>query len=89
MEPRECDPILNRASRSALPLCFRDIDQHTIGVCRRHGKHAGVGGLATRPDLMAEYVKMGARYVSTGTDLNFLLAACTERARQAHAIKLG
>ena len=53
----------------------------TIAACRRHGKHAGVGGLAGRPDLMAEYVRMGARYVSTGTDLNFLLAACSERAR--------
>jgi hypothetical protein len=25
---------------------------------------------------------MGARYVSTGTDLAFLVAACTQRARQ-------
>ena len=33
------------------------------------------GGLASRPDLVAEFVKMGARYVLTGTDLNFLLAA--------------
>jgi hypothetical protein len=26
--------------------------------------------------------------VSTGTDLNFLLAACTQRARQVHDVKL-
>mgnify|MGYP006213406997 CR=1 FL=1 len=38
------------------------------------------GGLASRPDLVAEFVKMGARYVSTGTDLNFLLAAAREKA---------
>jgi 2-keto-3-deoxy-L-rhamnonate aldolase RhmA len=60
----------------------RDAYARTIAACRRQGKHAGVGGLASRPDLVAEYVKMGARYVSTGTDLNFLLAACTQRARQ-------
>jgi hypothetical protein len=36
---------------------------------------------------VAEYVKMGARYVSTGTDLNFLLAACTQRARQIREIQ--
>jgi 4-hydroxy-2-oxoheptanedioate aldolase len=54
----------------------------TIAACRRHGKHAGVGGLATRPDLAAQYVRMGARYVSTGTDLGFLLAACTAKARE-------
>jgi hypothetical protein len=31
---------------------------------------------------------MGARYVSTGTDLAFLLAAATERAKQVHEIAL-
>ena len=60
----------------------------TIAACRKHGKHCGVGGLASRPDLAAEFVKMGARYVSTGTDLAFLLGACTARAKQVHEIKL-
>jgi 2-keto-3-deoxy-L-rhamnonate aldolase RhmA len=55
----------------------------TIAICRDNGKHC-VGGLASRPDLAAEFVKMGARYVSTGTDLGFLLAACTAKARQVH-----
>jgi 2-keto-3-deoxy-L-rhamnonate aldolase RhmA len=60
----------------------------TIAACRKRGKHCGVGGLATRPDLVAEFVGMGARYVSTGTDTAFLLAACTQRARQVQEIKL-
>jgi 2-keto-3-deoxy-L-rhamnonate aldolase RhmA len=54
----------------------------------KHGKHCGVGGLASRPDLMAECVRMGARYVSTGTDLSFLLGAATARAQQIKDIKL-
>ncbi len=54
----------------------------TIAACRNRGKHCGVGGLATRPDLAAAFVKMGARYVSTGTDLAFLLGAATARAKQ-------
>ena len=41
-----------------------------------------VGGLASRPQLIAEFVKMGARYVSTGTDIGFLLAEATARAKQ-------
>ena len=60
----------------------------TIAACRKRGKHCGVGGLATRPDLAAEFVKMGARYVSTGTDLGFLLGACTARAKEVREIEL-
>ena len=32
-------------------------------------------------DLMAQFVQMGARYVSTGTDLAFLIGACNARAK--------
>ena len=67
---------------------LREAYETTIAACRRHGKHAGVGGLSSRPDLVAEFVRMGARYVSTGTDLAFLLEACTARARQVREIVL-
>jgi 4-hydroxy-2-oxoheptanedioate aldolase len=66
----------------------RDAYERTIAACRKHGKHVGVGGLATRPKIVAEFVKMGARYVSTGTDLAFLLAESTARAKQVHEIAL-
>ncbi len=66
----------------------REAYTRTLGACRRHGKHLGVGGLATHPKLAAEFVKMGARYVSTGTDLAFLIAAATESAKQVHEIAL-
>jgi 2-keto-3-deoxy-L-rhamnonate aldolase RhmA len=42
---------------------------------------------ACRPDLMAEYVRMGARYVSAGTDLSFVLGAATARAKKIRGIK--
>jgi len=66
----------------------REAYARTIAACRKQGKHCGVGGLATRPDLVADFVRMGARYVSTGTDLAFLLSACTARAKQVREIKL-
>src|SRR5256885_7718947 len=66
----------------------RDAYERTIAACRKRGKHVGVGGLGSRPDLMAQYVKMGARYVSTGTDLAFLMAACTQRAEQVRDLQL-
>jgi len=62
--------------------------ERTIGACRKRGKHVGVGGLASRPDLVAQYVKMGARYVSTGTDLGFLMAECLKRVKQVRDITL-
>jgi 2-keto-3-deoxy-L-rhamnonate aldolase RhmA len=57
-----------------------------IAACRRHGKHVGVGGLSSRPELAAEFVRMGARYVSTGTDLAFLLSAATAKAKEVRDI---
>ena len=53
-----------------------------LEACRRHGKHLGVGGLASNPKLAGELVNLGARYVSTGTDLSFLLSGATARAAQ-------
>jgi 4-hydroxy-2-oxoheptanedioate aldolase len=67
---------------------IREAYARALAACSRHGKYLGVGGLSTRPQLVAEFVRMGARYVSTGTDLGFLLAAATERAKQAHEISL-
>jgi 2-keto-3-deoxy-L-rhamnonate aldolase RhmA len=67
---------------------LRDAYAKTISACRKHGKHVGVGGLASRPQLAAEFVRMGARYVSTGTDLGFLLATCSAKAKEVHDIKL-
>jgi 4-hydroxy-2-oxoheptanedioate aldolase len=64
----------------------REAYAKTIAACRRHGKHAAVGGFATRPELAAQYVRMGARYVSSGTDLGFLLTACTAKAKEVHAM---
>jgi 4-hydroxy-2-oxoheptanedioate aldolase len=65
----------------------RDAYVRAIAAAKKHGKHVGVGGLGSRPKLVAEFVKMGARYVSTGTDLGFLLSAATENARQVRALE--
>ena len=67
---------------------LRDAYERTIAACRKRGKHVGVGGLASRPDLVAQFVKMGARYVSTGTDLGFLMAECLKRVKQVRDIRL-
>ena len=55
--------------------------ERAIAAARKVGKHVGVGGVAARDDLMTKFVRMGARYVSTGTDLSFLIAACAQKAK--------
>ncbi len=64
----------------------REAYARAIAAARKHGKHVGVGGLASRPQLAAEFVRQGARYVSTGTDIGFLLAEATARAKQVRDI---
>ncbi|MGH7042166.1 MAG: HpcH/HpaI aldolase family protein [Acetobacteraceae bacterium] len=58
-----------------------------LAAARAAGKHVGVGGLAGRPDLVARFVAEGARYVSTGTDLSFLIGAATEKAAFVRGLK--
>lgn len=54
--------------------------RRVITAGHRHGKFVGVGGLTSKPDLIARYVEAGARFVSAGTDQAFMLAAASERA---------
>lgn len=62
---------------------IRQAFARVIAACRAQGKHVGVGGLASRPDLMEQHVLAGARYLSLGFDLAFLAQAATERAQSA------
>ncbi len=62
--------------------------ERAIAAARKVGKHVGVGGLAARDDLMAKFVRMGARYVSTGTDMAFLMAACVRKANFVRGIEV-
>src|SRR5579862_1950793 len=47
-----------------------------VDACRKHGKHAGVGGIADEA-LLKRYIEMGVRVVLPGSDLAFLQSAAT------------
>jgi 4-hydroxy-2-oxoheptanedioate aldolase len=66
---------------------LRDAYARTIAACRKRGKHVGVGGLPSRPDLIADFVAQGARYVSIGSDLSFVLGDGGEKANFVHGLK--
>lgn len=58
---------------------LREAFKHTIKVARKHGKHVGIGGLSGEPELISEFIAMGARYVSAGNDLLYLMTAARQR----------
>jgi 2-keto-3-deoxy-L-rhamnonate aldolase RhmA len=59
-----------------------DAYRRTLKACRAHNKVLGVGGFASRPDLIKKFVALGARYVSTGTDLSFLMGAAAQKRKE-------
>jgi len=56
-----------------------DAYNRTLAACRSHGKLLGIGGLASRPDLIRKYISLGGRYVSLGGDLPMLLGAAAQK----------
>ena len=77
---RACRPIRTCAAARRLCQNHRRLPQ-ARQACRRRRP-------CIAPDLAAEFVRMGARYVSTGTDLGFLLAACTAKAKEVRDISV-
>lgn len=59
----------------------REAYAHVAAACRKHGKHLGVGGLNSRPEIAKEMLALGARYVSAGSDAGFLMSAATATAK--------
>ena len=53
--------------------------QAVVDACRRHGKHAGVGGIADQA-LLKRYIDMGVRVVLPGSDLSFMQSAASATA---------
>ncbi len=52
--------------------------ERTVGACRKHGKHAGMGGIYVE-DIMERYIRMGCRFNLAGGDQSFMMAAAQNR----------
>lgn len=52
-----------------------------IAACKKHGKWPGMGGVP-QPDVIERYVQMGMRFILTGNDLGFMMAATKNRSDQ-------
>ena len=53
----------------------REAYEHVAAACRANGKHLGVGGLNSRPEIAKEMIALGAKYISAGSDTGFLMSA--------------
>ena len=58
-----------------------------VEVCRRHGKHPGLGGIYDQA-LMERYIGLGCRFILGGSDLSFLMAGATSRSSFLHSVAL-
>ena len=64
-----------------MALCARVLE-----ACRACGKHFGIGGVRT-PELQSQFIRMGARMLTTHSDLAFLISAAKERAERLRAVE--
>ena len=56
-----------------------------IDACKKHGKHAGMGGVYDEVWAKA-YINMGCRFLLGGADQGFILQAATSRAKFLHGL---
>ncbi|MCZ6772831.1 MAG: aldolase/citrate lyase family protein, partial [Proteobacteria bacterium] len=54
--------------------------EQLTAACRKHGKWAGMGGVANNEHLQ-KFIAMGVRFVLAGADTGFLTAAASQRAK--------
>jgi 2-keto-3-deoxy-L-rhamnonate aldolase RhmA len=58
-----------------------------IAACRRHGKHAGMGGVYDHA-LMEKFIRLGVRFMLGGGDVALLTSAGKARASFIHSLRL-
>lgn len=61
--------------------------RRVLKSCVACGKAAGLGGLAGAPHLQRRYVTAGARFVSAGSDVSFLMRSATVAAEFVAGLK--
>jgi len=67
---------------------LREAHECVALACRKHGKIFGIAGLSADFELQAEFIRMGARFVMTGSEVSYLAAAARKDAERLRGIKL-
>jgi 2-keto-3-deoxy-L-rhamnonate aldolase RhmA len=71
---------LDVSNLMGIPAAYRDprmqaAFEKVAAACRRHGKAMGVGGARGDIDLQHDLVRLGVRYLTTGSDVSYLMSA--------------
>ena len=67
---------------------LREAYERVAAACREHGKVLGVGGIRHNVELQGELIRLGARFVIAGTDVNYVLAGARQDTAALRAIPL-
>jgi 2-keto-3-deoxy-L-rhamnonate aldolase RhmA len=65
-----------------------DIIEREIAACNAHGKFSGLGG-DRDPVRQARFIKQGIRFVTTQTDIAFLMLEATRRTTELRRVLAG
>ncbi|HKA39124.1 MAG TPA: aldolase/citrate lyase family protein [Burkholderiales bacterium] len=65
--------------------------ERVVAACRKHGKVAGVGGLTGGDAVrsLPHVIKLGARFITSASEWNLMIAAGTERVKALRALTPG
>ena len=59
----------------------KDAYRKVIEACKKYGKTPGMGGVYNE-ELMSEYIKMGMRFILSGSDLSFMMQSASQRSNK-------
>src|SRR5437763_7648014 len=68
---------------------LREAYERVADACRTHGKVLGVGGIPPNVGLQGELIRLGARFVVAGTDVNYVLAGARQDTTALRETPLG
>ena len=82
---------LDLSNAMGIPAAYRDPRmwrqfEMVAAACKRHGKAMGVGGARGDVQLQADLIALGARYLTTGSDVSYLMAAARSDVAQLRAL---
>ena len=67
---------------------MRAAQEKVAAACRKHNKVYGIAGLSTDFAFQAELIAKGARFVMTGSEVNYFAAAARAEADKFRALPL-